>query len=97
MSRIAKAAVVIAGTSAVVLSGAGMAVADAGADAVAANSPGVASGNILQIPVNIPINLCGNTIDVIGLLNPAFGNVCANVGKDHKDHGDHKGEHGYGS
>ncbi|MEU3450334.1 chaplin [Streptomyces thermolilacinus] len=97
MSRIAKAAVVIAGTSAVVLSGAGMAVADAGADAVAANSPGVASGNILQIPVHIPINLCGNTIDVIGLLNPAFGNVCANVSKDHKDHEDHKGEHGYGS
>ncbi|OEJ95100.1 chaplin [Streptomyces thermolilacinus] len=102
MSRIAKAAVVIAGTSAVVLSGAGLAVADAGADAVAANSPGVASGNILQIPVHIPVNICGNTINVVGLLNPAFGNTCANISKDHKDHKGHEGhknngEHGYGS
>ncbi|MEU2183762.1 chaplin [Streptomyces thermolilacinus] len=106
MSRIAKAAVVIAGTSAVILSGAGLAVADAGANAVAANSPGVASGNILQIPVHIPINVCGNTINVVGLLNPAFGNTCANISKDHKDHEDpkghedHKGNHGeqgYGS
>ncbi|MFJ9701825.1 chaplin [Streptomyces fradiae] len=109
MSRIAKAAVVIVGTGAAALSGAGMAVADAGAGAVAANSPGVLSGNILQIPVNVPVNLCGNTIDVVGVLNPAFGNTCANVGKDHKEHKDGKGhedgkghhgehgEHGYGS
>ncbi|MEU6815340.1 chaplin [Streptomyces sp. NPDC046860] len=45
---------------------------------VAANSPGVASGNVVQVPVEIPVNLCGNTIDVVGLLNPAFGNICAN-------------------
>ncbi|MFJ4005997.1 chaplin [Streptomyces sp. NPDC090023] len=44
----------------------------------AANSPGVASGNVIQVPVEIPVNLCGNTIDVVGLLNPAFGNICAN-------------------
>ncbi|CAL9300823.1 chaplin [Streptomyces sp. SudanB25_2051] len=94
MSRIAKAAVVLAGTSAVVLSGAGLAVADAGAGAVAANSPGVASGNILQVPVHIPVNVCGNTLNLVGLLNPTFGNTCANIGGDHKDH---HGEHGYGS
>ncbi len=45
---------------------------------VAANSPGVASGNVIQVPVEVPVNLCGNTIDVVGLLNPAFGNICAN-------------------
>ncbi|MGW2211842.1 chaplin [Streptomyces sp. NPDC001781] len=44
----------------------------------AANSPGVASGNVIQVPVDVPVNLCGNTIDVVGLLNPAFGNICAN-------------------
>nr|MYU47802.1 DUF320 domain-containing protein [Streptomyces sp. SID7803] len=41
-------------------------------------SPGVISGNTIQVPVHIPVNVCGNTIDVIGLLNPAFGNACVN-------------------
>ncbi|MFK0292400.1 chaplin [Streptomyces sp. NPDC090442] len=44
----------------------------------AAHSPGVLSGNVIQIPIDIPINVCGNSIDVIGLLNPAFGNHCLN-------------------
>ncbi|WP_329134389.1 chaplin [Streptomyces sp. NBC_00670] len=54
------------------------AVADAGASGVAANSPGVLSGNVIQVPVHVPINVCGNTIDVIGLANPAAGNACVN-------------------
>ncbi|MEW2162846.1 chaplin [Streptomyces sp. NPDC007084] len=59
---------------------AGTAAADPGPDAVgvAANSPGVLSGNVVQIPVDLGLNLCGNTVDVVGLLNPAFGNICAN-------------------
>ncbi|MFI0241630.1 chaplin [Streptomyces sp. NPDC016845] len=52
--------------------------ADAGAQGAAVNSPGVLSGNNVQAPIHIPVNLCGNTVDVIGLLNPAFGNPCAN-------------------
>ncbi|MYW43832.1 DUF320 domain-containing protein [Streptomyces sp. SID161] len=28
--------------------------------------------------MHVPINLCGNTVDIIGLLNPAFGNTCVN-------------------
>ncbi|MFD0370380.1 chaplin [Streptomyces sp. NPDC127114] len=83
MSRIAKAAAVLAGTGAVALSGAGMAVADAGAEAVAAHSPGVGSGNVVQVPVHIPVNLCGNTVNIVGLINPAFGNQCANVDGGH--------------
>ncbi|MCS0604971.1 chaplin [Streptomyces sp. LP11] len=79
MSRIAKAAAVALGTGAVVISGAGLALADSGAQAAAVGSPGVLSGNIVQVPIHIPVNLCGNTVDVIGLLNPAFGNTCANV------------------
>lgn len=32
----------------------------------------------LQVPVNVPINVCGNTVGTIGLLNPAMGNGCIN-------------------
>ena len=31
-----------------------------------------------QVVVNIPINLCGNTVDPVSGLNPAFGNTCQN-------------------
>ncbi|MET7614152.1 chaplin [Streptomyces seoulensis] len=78
MSRIAKGLVLTSAAVAAVAGGAGIAAADSGAQAVAANSPGVLSGNVVQIPVHVPINICGNTIDVIGLLNPAFGNTCVN-------------------
>ncbi|GGS45983.1 MULTISPECIES: chaplin [Streptomyces] len=78
MSRIAKGLVLTSAAVAAVAGGAGVASADAGAGAVAANSPGVLSGNVIQVPIHIPINLCGNTVDVIGLLNPAFGNTCVN-------------------
>ncbi|WP_442817397.1 chaplin [Streptomyces sp. NBC_01216] len=63
---------------AVVVGGSSTAMADSGAEAVAAHSPGVASGNVLQAPVHVPVNLCGNTVSVIGLLNPTFGNTCVN-------------------
>ena len=53
------------------------AAADAGALGTAAGSPGVASGNVAQVPLHVPVNLCGNTVDAVGLLNPAFGNGCA--------------------
>ncbi len=79
MSRIAKAAAVVVGTSAIMAGSAGMAAADAGAHAAAVHSPGVLSGNALQVPIAIPIQLCGNTVDIIALLNPAFGNTCAVV------------------
>jgi len=52
------------------------AMADSGASGGAAGSPGVISGNNVQVPVHVPVNVCGNTIDIIGLLNPAFGNTC---------------------
>ena len=45
----------------------------------AAGSPGVLSGNTVQVPVHVPVNVCGNTVNVVGLLNPAFGNHCANI------------------
>jgi hypothetical protein len=78
MSRIAKGLVLTSVAAATVAGGAGIAAADADAKAVAAHSPGVLSGNVLQVPIHIPVNVCGNTINVIGLLNPAFGNTCIN-------------------
>ncbi|MFJ8137734.1 chaplin [Streptomyces sp. NPDC096013] len=52
--------------------------ADSGAEGAAAGSPGVISGNTIQLPVHVPVNVCGNTVNVVGLLNPAAGNSCAN-------------------
>jgi hypothetical protein len=52
--------------------------ADAGAEGAAAGSPGVVAGNIVQLPVHAPLNVCGNTVNVVGLLNPAAGNTCVN-------------------
>ncbi|WP_405726658.1 chaplin [Streptomyces sp. NBC_00028] len=54
--------------------------ADASADGAAADSPGVISGNTIQLPVHVPVNVCGNTVNVVGLLNPAAGNSCVNEG-----------------
>ncbi|WP_069814219.1 chaplin [Streptomyces sp. TP-A0874] len=57
----------------------GYAHADSSAEGAAERSPGVLSGNTVQIPVHVPLNVCGNTVDVIGVLNPAAGSKCANV------------------
>ncbi|WP_411106110.1 chaplin [Streptomyces sp. cmx-4-9] len=56
----------------------GLAYADAEAGAAAENSPGLLAGNLVQLPVHTPVNVCGNTVSVIGLLNSAAGNRCAN-------------------
>ncbi|MGW4853864.1 chaplin [Streptomyces sp. NPDC004288] len=66
---------------------AGAAHADAGAQGAAVGSPGVGSGNTLQLPVHVPVNVCGNTVNVVGLLNPAAGNSCANRSATHENGG----------
>ncbi|MFB6894002.1 chaplin [Kitasatospora sp. NPDC056327] len=65
-------------TGSVLASTAGYSYAGAGAEGAAVGSPGVVSGNSVQVPIEVPINACGNTADVIGVLNPAYGNNCAN-------------------
>lgn len=55
------------------------ATADSQANGATAGSPGVLSGNSIQAPVHVPVNACGNTVSVIGLLNPALGNACRNA------------------
>ncbi|MFG2877613.1 chaplin [Streptomyces sp. NPDC048337] len=73
-----KKAVVLAAGALMVAGAAAPAMADAEAVGTAVESPGVASGNVIQVPIHIPINVCGNTVNIIALLNPAFGNVCIN-------------------
>ncbi|WP_198359576.1 chaplin [Streptomyces fildesensis] len=92
MSRIAKAAAITAVAGAIMATGAGIAAADADAHGAAIGSPGVLSGNLIQVPIHVPINVCGNTVNVVGLLNPAFGNVCQNISSDDDDHSDNKGD-----
>ncbi|MFI6644656.1 chaplin [Streptomyces sp. NPDC050504] len=82
MKTAKKAALVIAaaGMAAGAASGTALAMDGNGATAQGAtsNSPGAGSGNLGQLPVHVPVNATGNTGNVIGGLNPAFGNQAAN-------------------
>jgi ChpA-C len=80
MQNIKRSALLVTVTAGIVVGGAGAAMASSTATGAANNSPGVLSGNVVQVPVHVPVNVCGNTVDVIGLLNPAFGNHCLNNG-----------------
>ncbi|MFI6155245.1 chaplin [Kitasatospora sp. NPDC051170] len=103
MRNVAKKGILTAvATGSVLASTAGYAYAGAEAQGTAAGSPGVASGNSVQVPVEVPVNACGNTVDVIGALNPAFANRCANAsGARHAapqpGQGGHGGQSGTGT
>ncbi|WP_334314268.1 chaplin [Streptomyces xanthophaeus] len=56
----------------------GFAYADADAGGAAERSPGLLAGNLVQLPVHTPVNVCGNTVSVVGVLNSATGNRCTN-------------------
>jgi len=80
VKNLKKAAAVTMVAGGLVAAGAGFASATDGAhaDGKAVGSPGVASGNLIQAPVHIPVNAVGNSVNVIGVLNPAFGNLGLN-------------------
>jgi hypothetical protein len=82
VKNLKKAAAVTMIAGGIIAAGAGAASATghggAGAHGTAVGSPGVASGNVVQVPVHVPVNVVGNTVDVVGLLNPAFGNTGVN-------------------
>ncbi|MEU9005082.1 chaplin [Streptomyces sp. NPDC048551] len=71
-------AAMVAGGGLAVAGVGGLAHADADAGGQAERSPGLLSGNLLQLPVHTPVNVCGNTVSVVGVLNSASGNRCAN-------------------
>lgn len=79
MKNLKKVAIVTAVAGGLAVIGAGAAsAAGAGAHGTAVQSPGVGSGNLVQVPVHVPVNAVGNTATVIGALNPAFGNLGLN-------------------
>ncbi|MFD8071196.1 chaplin [Streptomyces sp. NPDC059718] len=88
MHRLAKTVLLTATAAAAVVGSTGAAFADgkgghdngsgATAKAIAVGSPGFHSGNVIQKPLNFPMNLCGNTHNHFSLLNSTFGNVCIN-------------------
>ncbi|MGW4951452.1 chaplin, partial [Streptomyces parvulus] len=73
-----KGLMTMAAATGVIAAAGGAAHADSGAHGSSSGSPGVLSGNTVQAPVHVPVNVCGNTVDVVGVLNPAMGNSCAN-------------------
>lgn len=89
MKNLTKAVTVTIAAGGLAMAGAGAASAHGGgaqAAGHAAHSPGVLSGNLVQVPISIPVNVCGNTVNVIGVLNPTFGNTCINNSGGGKKH-----------
>ncbi|MEV0441080.1 chaplin [Streptomyces spectabilis] len=77
IAKKAALAVAVAGLAAGAAAGAASAT-DADADGKATNSPGIGSGNLVQAPVHVPVNATGNSVNVVGILNPAFANQTVN-------------------
>ncbi|WP_055574801.1 chaplin [Streptomyces prasinopilosus] len=75
-----KGLMTVAAASGVIAAAGGVAHADSGAQGAAHGSPGVLSGNSVHAPVHAPVNVCGNTVAALGVLNPSAGNSCAHHG-----------------
>ncbi|KOT60763.1 MULTISPECIES: chaplin [Streptomyces] len=92
-----KGLITMAAASGVLAVASGYAHADAGAQGNAAHSPGVLAGNTGQLPVDIPVQACGNSANVVGLLNPAMGNGCGSDGGSRNGAHGGKGQGGSGA
>lgn len=96
-----KSLMTVAAATGVIAAAGGVAHADSGAAGSSSESAGVLSGNTVQAPVHVPVNVCGNTVNVVGILNPAVGNKCANPGggggSGHGSGGGHGSPGGHGS
>ncbi|MER7462743.1 chaplin [Streptomyces sp. NPDC097981] len=81
MKNIKKATAITMIAGGLLAAGAGVSSAHGGAsaDGEAMGSPGVVSGNQIQAPVHVPVNVVGNTVTVIGLLNGVWGNTGVNA------------------
>ncbi|MET8687290.1 chaplin family protein [Streptomyces sp. NPDC004732] len=71
-----------AATSILSLSG-GHAFAAGEANGEALDSPGFLSGNSVQAPLEVPVNVCGNSANVAAVGNPATGNSCGSSSHSH--------------
>ncbi|MFF9202276.1 chaplin, partial [Streptomyces sp. NPDC014986] len=92
-----KGLMTMAAATGVLAAAGGTAHADSGATGAAAGSPGVLSGNTVQAPVHVPVNVCGNTVNVVGVLNPSVGNSCVDQGGSSAGGHGGSGSHGGGS
>jgi len=79
MRSFKKAAVVTVAATSLIVAGSSAAFAGSEAEGAAVGSPGVLSGNLIQIPVSIPTNECGNTTHTASGLNRDFGTICINA------------------
>ncbi|MFE6848993.1 chaplin [Streptomyces sp. NPDC057686] len=101
MLHLKEAVIAVAAASSLVFAGAAGANADSGAFGAASNSPGILSGNVVNIPVDIAVDVCGNNLNGIGLFNAAMANYCENIGNWHQDdepewhRPDHGADHGH--
>ena len=75
MKNLKKAAAVTMLAGGLIAAGAGAASATghsgASAQGAAVSSPGVVSGNVVQVPVAVPVNVVGNTVNVVGQIGRA--------------------------
>jgi hypothetical protein len=94
MGPIRTFALLTGAAAAFLVAGAGAANADSNAYGAAYDSPGVLSGNVVQVPIDVPVNVCGNSLNLVGLLNPSFGNRCSNGEGGYQDSGYHHGTFG---
>ncbi|KUF15822.1 chaplin [Streptomyces silvensis] len=61
------------------------------AEGGAAHSPGAVAGNVLDAVLDVPVDMCGNTANVVGLLAPAMGNMCDDpAGEPHRPRQPHR-------
>lgn len=79
MAKTKKALAIAGVTLGLMCTGAGFASANSSASGSTGNSGGVLSGDVIQIPIDIGTNVCGNSINVIGIGNWVFGNACGSV------------------
>lgn len=78
MIKLKKAVALTVATGGLLAAGAGMASAESVSQGHATNSPGIGSGNNVQVPVHVPVNATGNHIGVVSILSPVFGNSSVN-------------------
>lgn len=52
------------------------------AKGAASDSPGLVSGNVLQAPVDAPVQACGDSVALLGFGTGAEGNHCVNGGPE---------------
>lgn len=73
-----------AATGTLVMGYAGSAAAQDSATTLGAavNSPGTVSGNVAQLPADVPIQLCGDSVAVLAYGTDASDNHCVNGGSD---------------